>query len=80
MRSTLHFGANAVWAETGFMVKRTPHSVAWLGDTPLMPLDFGCLNPEVNFRMCFTRWELVKIAVWFAWQATRRLTRTAQEG
>lgn len=72
-RQKLHVTPRSVWTETGFTIgPNTGVHSAWLGNTPLLPLRFEVLNPELRFNQCFSRWELAKLSAWFAWQAVRR--------
>ncbi len=69
----MHFTRTAIWCETGFKVApKADVYAAKIGDTPVLALEFESLNPQVRFTQCMSRWELLRVALWFTKQAARR--------
>ena len=56
---TKHFSKTAIWDKTGLKISIGAQS------KNRRAIHFENLNPQVKFTHVFTRWELVRVAVWF---------------
>jgi len=63
----MHVSKTAIWHETGLKIHTGVISSGdfWPDKRSRLPVYFECLNPQVEFTHVFTRWELVRFAMWF---------------
>jgi hypothetical protein len=69
----MNYTTTSIWDATGFRVAPPPNVyAAKIGNTPVLPLEFESLNPQVRFTQCMTRWELLRTGLWFVRQSFRQ--------
>lgn len=56
---------NVVWRETGFRLEATAKN----GN---LVCQFEGLNPQVELRQVFSRWEMVRLGLWFIRSAFKK--------
>lgn len=62
----MKIAGNVMWDELGPYLEITNQG----GDPEFQyVLNIQDVNPSCNFNWCFSRWEMVRIGVWFVWQA-----------